>query len=42
MSGVLDEVFDMDAELGVRRGCWIECLTEMLDAVSDIDAGFSK
>ena len=31
----------MDAELGGRRGCWIECLTEMLDLVSDRDAGLS-
>ena len=30
-TGVLDCVFDKDAELGVRRGCLIECLTGMLD-----------
>ena len=28
---ILDWMFDRDAERSVRKGCWIECLTGMLD-----------
>ena len=28
---MLDWMFDRDAEISVRKGCWIECPTGMLD-----------
>ena len=36
---MLDWMFDRDAEISVRKGCWIERLTGMLDKliVSDDD-----
>ena len=42
LKGVLEEMFDRDAKWSVSQGCCIVCLTGMLDAVSDQDAGFNN
>ena len=31
--GMLDYVSDRDAAIGVRKGCWMNCLTRMLGGV---------
>ena len=34
LKGMRGEVFEMDAVVGGSQGCWIECLTGMLNPFS--------
>ena len=36
---ILDWMFDRDPERSVRKGCWIECLTGMLNPFFHRDGG---